>query len=560
MNLRFEDYFSDEKIINALIKVRISKARERHNLQFYKNINSEAKNPNSITDSVDTLFPPRNRWYRPTLKERWNKSSFEINAFALRKTVFSKIKNIAYPEECWIKELVSFMNDVRKAALQNPGYKISEPRITPIKKERKGNTYRAIAVYRLHDSILIGLTGQYLRDVTDRLFLKCAYAFRAKSENTPTHHTAVADLIGYLEKYEGKPLYVAECDIKKFFDTVHHQKAIDSLFEIDKRLNDSGGYIDSRAIGIFKSFLNSYSFEKTALKKGQQWLDAKGIKGEILWIKEDLEKIYGNLSEEPVGVPQGGAISTIIANLLLDKADQAVCQDSEIFYARYCDDMIIIHPDKNKCEEAFKRYISALTDCNLVIHKPISITRYDKTFYDHKSKNPYMWSKPDVSVKDIGVSPWISFLGYQIRYDKKIRIRRASIEKELEKQNKIARKVLKMIELNNTVSDKSRGQIVHRLRSKLLYMSVGRVLINKPSALNNQYCWASGFKLLAQHDCDLSQLKCLDRNREKRISQVKKELKNHKIQKTEQPKYKNKLKYYGAPFSYYAQFRKSKRL
>ncbi len=557
MNLRLDDYFSDENIIESLIKIRASKAKERHDLQFFKNLNSKARNPDSVRHGVDNFFPPRKSWYRPTLKERKYKTSYEINILALKKTIFHKIKTNAAFDESWYKELFEFINKIKISALQKIDYEISEPSILPIEKDPDKKIYRPLAIYDLKDRIIIGLTAKYLRDVVDSVFLKCSYAFRAKRdypEKIPTHHTSVEDILNYLDKHYGKKLYVAECDIKKFYDSVHHGKALNALYEVAHRINEDGKYIDSRAIKIFESFLKSYTFLKTAKVKGEEWFNKNGIDGEIKWIKEDLEKIYDCVSDEPIGVSQGGALSPIIANLILDKADREVFrnEDTDLFYARYCDDMIIIHPDKHKCKETFERYIEALKETNLVIHEPVSIKKYDKEFYQYKSKETYMWGKPDGNNV---IVPWISFVGYQIRYDKKIRIRKKSVKKELLKQVKLADNVIKMIELENRTSNKTKRQILFRLTNKLISMSVGRVKLNDKLEMNPQMCWVNGFKVLKSYDSDLSQLKSLDRNRERQICRVKRRLEAHNI-KSENPNKKIKPpKYYGAPFSYYSQFR-----
>ena len=72
-------------------------------------------------------------------------------------------------------------------------------------------------------------------------------------------------------------------------------------------------------------------------------------------------KGVGRVAAE-VGVPQGGAISMLIANWVLDIADRRVERwgDESLFYARFCDDIVIAHPDRRKCRAARDRYLRAL--------------------------------------------------------------------------------------------------------------------------------------------------------------------------------------------------------
>ncbi len=418
--------------------------------------------------------------------------------------------------------------------------------------------YRPIAEYNLEDKIIIALTANYLRDAFDQDFLSCSYAFRAKGNKqrkTPTHHIAVQDLIDYSKKYDGKILFVAECDITKFYDTVHHDVARKALNRAIERANNRGIYVDSRAISIFNSSLNSYTFFNTARPQAEKWFKQHNIEGNIGQPEKGIAKFYSNVFEEPIGVPQGGALSPIIANLVLDRADREVIQDIEmadvdLFYARYCDDMILIHPVKEKCEQAFDRYIEASKCEKLAAHEPQCI-EYPQNYYDCKSKQTFMWGKQNGTSN---IAPWISFCGYEIRYDQTIRIRKKSMKKELEKQVKVADKIIEVLNSKKRVSNKSRGQILFRLTNKLISMSVGRVQLGKHYKHISQFCWASGFKLLKENEHIRSQLRRLDRNRERQISRINRRLQQHDVKFTKTNRDIDVPEYYGAPFSYYAQF------
>ena len=83
-----------------------------------------------------------------------------------------------------------------------------------------------------------------------------------------------------------------------------------------------------------------------------------------------------------------------------------------------------------------------LAKLKLPFHEPLKKIEYNKEFWDKKSKYPYCWGP-----KYKGIVPWIGFLGYQIRYDNIIRVRRLSINKELKKQVKETNNIIKIIRL-----------------------------------------------------------------------------------------------------------------
>jgi hypothetical protein len=254
-----------------------------------------------------------------------------------------------------------------------------------------------------------------------------------------------------------------------------------------------------------------------------------------------------------------------VNNLLLDQADRQVLQDPEkpdpdLFYARYCDDMIIVHPDKEKCHSAFERYRTALSSLNLLPHHPLKVEKYDKDFWDKKSKSPYKWAAKD----NAAAVPWVSFLGYQLRYDGLIRIRPSSVEKELKKQVEQANNILKYVcpkQKSTNSSEKSyspgtrrsKDQILYRLHQRLISMSVGRKQIGTPPDAPSVFCWCVGFKELKGRRIVCSQLKQLDRGRERQLRRVKRHLTDLDIPSNANANsHHDRLKYRGHPFSYYS--------
>lgn len=103
------------------------------------------------------------------------------------------------------------------------------------------------------------------------------------------------------------------------------------------------------------------------------------------------------------GVPQGLAISNILAEIALQKIDSLYQDKSNIWYQRYVDDILILTP-KGQSEIIAKKIIKQLTDLGLTPHA----------------------IEPGSKSKHSDLSDPFSFLGYQIE-NGEITIRRESI-------------------------------------------------------------------------------------------------------------------------------------
>lgn len=117
--------------------------------------------------------------------------------------------------------------------------------------------------------------------------------------NTPNRHMICASLQTYLERRTA--FEILRVDIKKFFDNVDHgilKKQIRRLAGID---------------GVTTLFVDSFL--------------------------DEVEKITGHSK----GLPQGVALSSLLANLYLIPLDRAIHMQREcVFYARFVDDIVII--------------------------------------------------------------------------------------------------------------------------------------------------------------------------------------------------------------------------
>jgi len=543
----FDDYFTDEIIILSLCKIRAKYAKQRSRLHlihllsddkklnYHLNKGSNASKIDADLKKLNSLLPCRRKWKKLNKKNRYQKNnqrlnSIDYNTKSLLITIDYYKKN--KPAEPFLQNLHEFIKDVR-SSINDPDYIISPPKIIPKPKNTINpikNICRPISLFTLKDRLIISIANKYFTDIFDNYFYSKSFAFRAvqtngKKKSVLTHHDAIQAILDYKKKYQGKRLWVAECDISKFYDSVHHtivKKEFSRLLRKVKK--DKSSLYDERANRLFLKYLDSYSFVKNVLPfnrsdKKSYWDDKKIPNGRFGWVAKKIVKLgyFKNVKNAKIGVAQGGALSGLIANLVLNSADNKVnnSSDSRLLYVRFCDDMILIHPSKKECLKASKVYFESLKKLHLIPHEFQTLkNNTSESFWnkDIKSKNPYKWSSnyPDSF-------PWFGFVGYEIHYSGDLRVRKSSLLKEKAKQKEVILQIIRAILKKRR---KSKGTIFESAVNRLIGMSVGRVNLNNFNSLDNEMCWVNGFVKINDNRHIRAQLKDLDRYRSKQISRL----------------------------------------
>ena len=570
---KFENYFSDYAIIKRLCIARIKHADMRHKQLFYRQISADFEIPEN--QGQFDFLPPRRQWKRFRNKSRDNTIDQNQNLVALTRATM-KLRT-EHPQPQWAARLSERINRIRSRALTDKKFRFTPPTIAPIEKEKGSNEYRAIARFESDDQIIEGLTAKYIRELFDPFFSPSSLAFRCAQgcAPPPTHHDAVTKIQNYRRHYSKTGLYAAECDIRGFYDCVSHRTAWDCLQKLinEARIKRTEFQIHPQALRIFKAYLYSYSFTRSVKRQSAALLEGKEKQGAAFpWPQDDLRQFYPRPNSAAIGVPQGGALSCFIANCVLHRADnrvELIRQRTGVSfrYLRYCDDMILLAPDKSVCRKAFKAYRDALKELKLPIHAPELVRAYDKKLWSKKSRKPFLWGRPTIR----STVPWVQFVGYQMRYDGLIRVKTKSIAKHRAKILTETERLLTIIKKSTAqVSGtppvaclrKSPKQIVHRFRQKLVSVAVGRRAVHHDLRRSMPKCWAAGFEMVHGKKTPLNALKELDRFRERQIARVARKLKNAPIVNTTgSPSRVRPPRYYGFPFSYVGQFlagRKSK--
>ena len=261
----FEGYFSDEVIVNELCRFRVKLAKKRNDALFLHRISSDAQR---ISDGHELqIFPPRRQWKRFRPARRGKQGSLKSNLTALRRAV--AVLRLKKPKPKWARELERFVTAIRNRALAPTTSKFNPPRILPGEKDPAKHEYRPIAVFQLKDKVIESITARYLREIFDCALTDSCLAFRCGRNGMPPPqtHDAVQKILNVNRYHRRRGLFVAECDIKGFFDCVAHSVALSSLegLERDAKRKMPRLSIDPRAKRIFIAYLNIYSFPRTIM-------------------------------------------------------------------------------------------------------------------------------------------------------------------------------------------------------------------------------------------------------------------------------------------------------
>lgn len=579
---QFENYFTENEILRQICKIRIKMAKSKskkhllHLLTANKKYNyhlNSTKSPTNefeqynfeLTQFLSTILPSRKKWLRLGSASRMKSkirneklTSNDVNFYSLLKTIKAQEKKTI--EEQWYINLSNFINEIIQEST-NQNYSVNTPVIFPKLKEKlkkEGiNECRPICIFNLKDRIILSITNKFLTKLFDDFFQDSSYAFRSKkNENNKilSHHDCISDILKFRNNNIDKELYVAECDMKKFYDTVNHtiaEKLFDELI-IKSKLITPELNLEVPVI-IFKSYLKCFAFNINIPKPSdiEYWASYKISNGEFSWIQKFINEHYSDISNERIGVPQGGALSGLIANIYLNEADITIVGQN-ILYQRFCDDMIIISDDLNECITAKNLYEKSLINLKLFPHKfknPSELMTNEneklnyKPFWDGKSKGPYKWGKIEENS-----FPWIGFVGYEINYKGDIRVRKKSLEKELQKQKTIIK------EIKNAIQNemrKSKGTATESAINRLIGMSVGRIGLDNFEEVSTDLCWKNGFKELTLNEHSIRQIKQLDRNRNKQYYKLLDEIEEPEIE-FKDGENRQVIKY-NKPFSYYYQ-------
>lgn len=574
-----EDFINPHEILHKLIAIRCKYAEDKckqslvYNLSLSKDRNN--KMPPTKQEIYD-IFPPRKQWVRIGYEQRKDKSQCERNRLSLEYTIDKIRRKELTPD--WMQKLDAYIQSIMRIAY-NTNTILSEPQISMIEKSRMevdGKNIiecRPICSFSTKEKIVLSLYNHFFTKIVDGYFYDGSFAFRMpKGERSEMAHLdAIKKIVEYRKEHTGT-LYVAECDMQKFFDTLDHNI-------VKKRVNQFIGWcrrdsiIDTRERNLLRniifSYIDCFDFYNNIYKPSTQsendtlWHNihnGKGCKKCVKWV-EKLENNKKVLKYKRFGIPQGGALFGVIVNVIMHFVDTSLSEytnDNKRFcYVRFCDDMIMISTESTFLEKAFGTYIKSIHHEHLFDH-PASEKRitHIREFWKGKTRTPYKWGCED---KDS--FRWITFVSFDVSYDGRLRIRKKTVEKEIKKQYSKVEEITRIFHKNKGCRYYF-NSMVESLTHRLIGMSVGRVELWNYKVCSNKLSWANAFSILDDNLYAVRQLKRLDNHRMKMLSRFKRIISNYdfrysKSAKDEMSKERSWQNFIGKPFSYYGQVLKN---
>ena len=169
---------------------------------------------------------------------------------------------------------------------------------------------RKLGIPTAVDRVIQQAIAQVLTPIYEPQFSDNSYGFRPKRS---THDAIRACQKNIRDGYK----YVVDMDLEKFFDTVNQSKLIETLSRSIK---------DGRVISLIHKYLKA------------------GV------------VVCGRFEETELGVPQGGPLSPLCANIVLNELDRELERRGHRF-VRYADDVVIFCKSKRAAERTLENLI-----------------------------------------------------------------------------------------------------------------------------------------------------------------------------------------------------------
>lgn len=210
-----------------------------------------------------------------------------------------------------VEDLLQYLKDhgeeLKKSVLEGK-YRPNPVRRVEIPKDN--GTMRTLGIPTAVDRVLQQAITQVLSPIFEPQFVETSYGFRPRR----SAHDALRKCKDYANQGY---TYVVDMDLEKFFDTVNQSKMIEILSRTIK---------DGRVISLIHKYLRAGAMNR------------------------------GRFEETELGLVQGGNISPLCSNIMLNELDHEL-ERRGIKFVRYADDMILFAKTKRSAQRILEHIL-----------------------------------------------------------------------------------------------------------------------------------------------------------------------------------------------------------